>query len=40
MLFDFDTTNQDVAFVSWASTGFAKVANPDKTGINTSDNVA
>lgn len=40
ILFDFDTTNQNVAFVSWAGTGFAKVANPDKTGINTSDNVA
>ena len=40
MLFDFDTTNQNVAFVSWAGTGFAKVANPDKKGINTSDNVA
>ena len=40
MLFDFDTTNQDVGFESWAGTGFAKVANPNKTGINTSDNVA
>ncbi|WP_438988702.1 Ig-like domain-containing protein [Polaribacter sp.] len=40
MLFDFDTTNQDVGFESWGGTGFAKVENPDKTGINTSDNVA
>jgi len=39
MLFDFDNTNQDVAFVSWAGTGFAKVANPDPSGINTSANV-
>ncbi len=39
MLFDFDTTNQDLAFTSWGGTGFAKVTNPDKTGINTSDNV-
>jgi len=40
MLFDFDTTNQDVGFESWGGTGFAKVENPDKSGINTSDNVA
>ncbi len=40
MLFDFDTTNQNVAFESWAGTGFAKISNPDKSGINTSDNVA
>ena len=39
MLFDFDTTNEDVGFVSWAGTGFAKIENPDKSGINTSDNV-
>ena len=39
MLFDFDTTNQEVGFVSWAGTGFAKIANPDKSGINLSDNV-
>lgn len=39
ILFDFDTTNPDVGFESWAGTGFAKVANPDKTGINLSDNV-
>jgi hypothetical protein len=40
MLFDFDTTNQNVAFESWAGTGFAKITNPDKSGINISDNVA
>ena len=40
MLFDFDTTNQDVGFESWGGTGFEKIANPDKSGINTSDNVA
>lgn len=40
MLFDFDTTNTEVGFESWGGTGFAKVANPDKSGINTSDNVA
>lgn len=40
MLFDFDTTNEDIGFESWAGTGFAKIANPDKTGINISDNVA
>ena len=39
MLFDFDTTNQDVAFESWGGTGFAKIANPDASGINTSTNV-
>lgn len=39
MLFDFDTTNQDVGFESWAGTGFAKIANPDASGINTSTNV-
>ncbi|QMU64404.1 MAG: T9SS type A sorting domain-containing protein [Flavobacteriaceae bacterium] len=39
MLFDFDTTNQDLAFTSWGGTGFAKIANPDPTGINTSANV-
>ncbi|WP_339659860.1 Ig-like domain-containing protein [uncultured Polaribacter sp.] len=38
-LFDFDTTNPDVGFVSWAGTGFAKIANPDPTGINVSANV-
>ncbi len=40
ILFDFDTTNENVDFVTWAGTGFAKIANPDKTGINVSDNVA
>ena len=40
MLFDFDTTNSDIGFVSWAGTGFAKIENPDKSGINTSDYVA
>ena len=40
MLFDFDTTNQDLGFSSWGGTGFAKIPNPDKSGINTSDNVA
>ena len=40
MLFDFDTVNTDLAFVSWGGTGFAKIANPDASGINVSDNVA
>ena len=35
MLFDFDTVNQDLDFVSWGGTGFSKVSNPDPTGINT-----
>lgn len=39
ILFDFDTTNENVGFESWAGTGFAKIANPDKSGINVSDNV-
>ena len=39
MLFDFDTVNQDLQFVSWGGTGFSKVSNPDATGINTSANV-
>ena len=39
MLFDFDTVNQDLDFVSWGGTGFSKVSNPDPTGINTSANV-
>ena len=39
MLFDFDTVNQDLPFVSWSGTGFAKISNPDPTGINTSANV-
>ena len=40
VLFDFDTTNEDVGFESWGGVGFAKIDNPDKTGINVSDNVA
>jgi len=36
-LFDFDTTNTAVGFESWGGTGFAKIANPDATGINTSN---
>lgn len=40
MLFDFDTTNEEIGFVSWGGTGFSKIENPDKSGINTSDNVA
>ena len=39
MLFDFDTVNEDLDFVSWGGTGFSKVSNPDPTGINTSANV-
>jgi hypothetical protein len=39
MLFDFDTTNENVGFESWAGVGFAKIVNPDKSGINVSDNV-
>ena len=39
MLFDFDTVNQDLQFVSWGGTGFSKISNPDPSGINTSDNV-
>jgi len=39
MLFDFDTTNADIGFGSWDGVGFAKIANPDKSGINLSDNV-
>jgi hypothetical protein len=39
MLFDFDATNENVGFESWAGTGFAKIANPDASGINMSDNV-
>jgi len=39
LLFDFDTTNENVGFESWAGTGFAKIANPDASGINTSANV-
>ena len=39
MLFDFDTVNQDLEFVSWGGTGFSKISNPDPSGINTSDNV-
>jgi hypothetical protein len=40
ILFDFDTTNENVGFESWGGVGFAKIANPDKSGINVSDNVA
>jgi hypothetical protein len=39
ILFDFDTTNENVGFESWAGTGFAKITNPDPSGINTSANV-
>lgn len=39
MLFDFDTTNSDLAFTSWGGVGFAKIENPDKSGINLSDHV-
>ena len=39
MLFDFDTTNENVGFESWSGTGFAKIANPDASGINVSANV-
>ena len=39
MLFDFDTTNADIGFGSWGGVGFAKIVNPDKSGINLSDNV-
>ena len=39
MLFDFDTTNADIGFGSWGGVGFAKIENPDKSGINISDNV-
>jgi hypothetical protein len=44
MLFDFDKVNADTIFQSgwngtWPNTAFAKVANPDPTGINTSANV-
>ena len=39
MLFDFDTTNADLAFTSWGGVGFAKINNPDKSGINVSDHV-
>jgi hypothetical protein len=39
MLFDFDTVNEDLAFVSWGGTGFNKISNPDASGINTSAHV-
>ncbi|MDD4969401.1 MAG: T9SS type A sorting domain-containing protein [Paludibacter sp.] len=44
MLFDFDTVNADSVFRetwnnTWPNAAFAKVANPDATGINTSTNV-
>jgi len=40
ILFDFDTVNEDLAFTSWGGTGFAKITNPDPSGINVSENVA
>ena len=39
VLFDFDTTNANLAFTSWGGVGFAKIDNPDKSGINVSNNV-
>jgi hypothetical protein len=44
MLFDFDTVNADHPFFegwngTWPNTAFAKVANPNASGINTSANV-
>lgn len=39
MLFDFDTTNENIGFESWDGVGFAKIENPDKSGINVSNNV-
>jgi hypothetical protein len=44
MLFDFDIVNADHPFFevwngTWPNTAFAKVANPDASGINTSANV-
>jgi hypothetical protein len=39
MLFDFDTTNTNVGFESWGGVGFAVIENPDKSGINVSNNV-
>ena len=39
ILFDFDTTNTNVGFESWGGVGFAAIENPDKSGINISDNV-
>lgn len=44
MLFDFDTTNANITFQeawngTWPNASFAKVANPDASGINTSANV-
>jgi hypothetical protein len=39
MLFDFDTTNENVGFESWGGVGFEKIVNPDKSGINVSDHV-
>lgn len=34
-----DFEDNDVSFASWGSAGFAKVANPDASGLNVSDNV-
>ncbi|MGB0259772.1 MAG: T9SS type A sorting domain-containing protein [Flavobacteriaceae bacterium] len=40
MLIDFETPETDAVWTSWGSSaGFAKVDNPDKSGINTSDKV-
>jgi hypothetical protein len=39
VLFDFDTTNENIGFESWGGVGFDKIENPDKSGINVSDNV-
>lgn len=39
VLFDFDTTNENIGFESWGGVGFAKIENPDKSGINVSDKV-
>lgn len=39
VLFDFDANSGDIGFSSWGGTEFAKIENPDKSGINTSDYV-
>jgi hypothetical protein len=38
-LVDFETPETDASWSSWGGTGFAKIDNPDKTGINVSDKV-
>jgi len=38
-LFDYETPATSTGFGSWGAAGFAQIANPDKSGINTSDNV-